>query len=104
MANAESEGCRIGAQAVERFRVTFTGRVQGVGFRSTARTIARAFAVTGWVRNEVDGSVTMEVQGRPTDISLVRARLRDRMEGNIETESEIPLALIPEEASFEISR
>lgn len=94
----------VGAQALERIRVTFTGRVQGVGFRSTVRTIARAFAVTGWVRNEPDGSVVMEVQGRPTDISLVRARLRDRMEGNITAETDMPLALVPDESSFEIAR
>lgn len=41
----------------------FTGRVQGVGFRYRAKHAASGMCVTGWVRNEGDGSVEMEVQG-----------------------------------------
>ena len=41
----------------------FTGRVQGVGFRYRARYAASGLGVTGWVRNEWDGSVEMEAQG-----------------------------------------
>ena len=42
----------------------FTGRVQGVGFRCRARYAAQGLGLTGWVKNEWDGSVLMEVQGR----------------------------------------
>lgn len=41
----------------------FVGQVQGVGFRWTASAVARRLALTGWVRNEADGSVTAEIQG-----------------------------------------
>ena len=41
----------------------FTGRVQGVGFRYRARYAANGMCITGWVRNEWDGSVEMEAQG-----------------------------------------
>ena len=41
----------------------FTGIVQFVGFRYTARHLARNLGVTGWVKNERDGSVSMEAQG-----------------------------------------
>ena len=41
----------------------FYGQVQGVGFRYHASMAARGLGLTGWVRNEYDGSVTMEVQG-----------------------------------------
>ncbi len=44
-------------------RVTFRGRVQGVGFRFSAIHLARPLGLTGWVRNEPDGSVTAEIQG-----------------------------------------
>lgn len=47
-----------------RQRLTFTGRVQGVGFRYTASHIADNLGLTGWVYNEWDGSVVMEVQGQ----------------------------------------
>lgn len=39
------------------------GRVQGVLFRDTCRAEARAAGVTGWVRNEPDGSVRMWFEG-----------------------------------------
>lgn len=46
-----------------RKHIVFTGRVQGVGFRYRAKYVASGFGLTGWVRNEWDGSVEMEVQG-----------------------------------------
>ncbi len=46
-----------------RKRFRFTGRVQGVGFRTRAKYAARGMCITGWVRNEWDGSVVMEAQG-----------------------------------------
>lgn len=46
-----------------RKRIIFHGRVQGVGFRYTARYLAQSLGLTGWVRNEWDDTVTMEVQG-----------------------------------------
>ena len=41
----------------------FTGRVQGVGFRYRAKYAANGMCITGWVKNQWDGSVEMEVQG-----------------------------------------
>ena len=48
-----------------RKHVRFTGRVQGVNFRYTSSNYATKFGLTGWVRNDYDGSVEMEVQGTP---------------------------------------
>ena len=47
-----------------RKHIVFYGRVQGVGFRYTAKYLTRSLGLTGWVRNDPDGTVTMEVQGR----------------------------------------
>lgn len=52
-----------------RRHYSFHGRVQGVGFRYTATHIARSYGLTGWVRNEYDGSVSMEVQGDRASIN-----------------------------------
>lgn len=49
-----------------RVELHVLGRVQGVYYRATARAEARARGLTGWVRNEPDGSVRALVEG-PTD-------------------------------------
>ena len=49
-----------------RLRFVARGQVQGVGFRYRARYAAQSLGLTGWVENEDDGSVTLEVQGDPT--------------------------------------
>lgn len=44
-------------------RATVTGRVQGVSFRWYTEERARELGVTGWVRNEPDGSVALHAEG-----------------------------------------
>jgi len=57
-----------------RLSARITGRVQGVGFRNFTRRRARRLGVTGWVRNERDGSVRLEAEGPRTALdSLVDA-------------------------------
>ena len=41
----------------KRIHVYYSGNVQGVGFRFTAVRVAKAFEVTGWVKNLRDGRV-----------------------------------------------
>ena len=48
------------------YRVRVAGRVQGVFFRVSTKDQANALGLSGWVRNEVDGSVLIEVCG-PND-------------------------------------
>lgn len=54
-----------------REHFVFRGDVQGVGFRYTAKNAARAYGLTGWVRNNYDGSVEMELQGDALSIERV---------------------------------
>lgn len=44
---------------VKRFRVIFSGNVQGVGFRYTTKQVSRSFEVQGTVRNQTDGTVEL---------------------------------------------
>lgn len=46
-----------------RYEVMFAGRVQGVGFRATARQIAQRYPVVGYVRNRADGRVELIAEG-----------------------------------------
>ena len=54
-----------------RKHIIFTGSVQGEGFRYRARHAAELYGCTGWVRNEYDGSVVMEIQGTEEQIDRV---------------------------------
>ena len=47
----------------KRVEIRITGRVQGVLFRHGAREMAQEFGITGWVRNEADGSVRIVAEG-----------------------------------------
>ena len=51
-----------------RLRLRFVGQVQGVGFRWTSMGVARDLGLTGWVRNERDGSVSAEIQGEASHV------------------------------------
>ena len=53
----------------------FSGRVQEVGFRYSAFSIATKLGLTGWVRNEWDGSVEMEAQGSEEQINRMLSML-----------------------------
>ena len=46
-----------------RVKGIVTGKVQGVFYRATAKTMADDLELTGWVRNNEDGSVEFECQG-----------------------------------------
>ena len=56
---------------IVRKRMQFYGWVQGVGFRWRAQTAAEHLGCTGWVSNEFDGSVLMELQGTEEQIDQV---------------------------------
>lgn len=66
-----------------RLHVYFSGNVQGVGFRYTARTVARQFAVTGWVRNATDSRVELVAEGAVEELERFLAALGDEMSGYI---------------------
>ena len=62
-----------------RVSICFYGRVQGVGFRYKLRYLAEKYSVTGWARNEYDGSVSTELQGLEEDIDkILQALYNDR--------------------------
>ncbi len=66
-----------------RYDVTFTGRVQGVNFRWTACRVAERFAVAGWVRNELDGSVRCVAEGEAAELDRFIQSVKEAMAGNI---------------------
>ncbi len=85
-----------------RKRIVFHGKVQGVGFRYTAKYLALSMGLTGWAENEWDGTVTMEVQGREALINKLLVGLNHDRFIVIEwmDTSEIPLR--EDERSFSV--
>ena len=68
----------------QRWIVHYSGRVQGVGFRYTARALAEQFDVSGYVQNLPDGRVRLEVEGDAAEIERFLQRLQQRMAGYIQ--------------------
>ena len=68
---------------IQRRQVYYSGRVQGVGFRYTATTIARQYAVTGFVQNLDDGRVQLVAEGDADEITKFLAAIAERMGSNI---------------------
>ena len=60
----------------QREHIRFTGYAQGVGFRYRLSHLAQHYGVTGWVRNEYDGSVSAELQGLPEEIDQIIQQLK----------------------------
>lgn len=54
-----------------RKKVTFSGKVQKVGFRLEVYCIAERLQLTGWVKNLEDGSVEAELQGEESKIDFL---------------------------------
>ena len=63
--------------ALETWRVRVRGRVQGVGFREACVRQVRRIDVTGWVRNRMDDSVELMLQGSPDRLADLCAWLRE---------------------------
>ena len=80
------------AETVARM-VYYTGRVQGVGFRATTAHIARAYPVTGWVRNLPDGRVQVLAEGPAERVDAfllaVRSYWRDYLDGEQQEEQPV---------------
>ena len=88
---------------MRRVHVVYVGQVQGVGFRWTAQATARDAGVTGWVRNERDGSVIMELQGTDLQISEFFGRFDQsyaRYRIRYEIFDKYDMALDPDETEF----
>ncbi|MCR5342421.1 MULTISPECIES: acylphosphatase [unclassified Butyrivibrio] len=87
---------------MKRYRLKFYGRVQGVGFRYTALHAANMYRLTGYVRNEYDGSVTCEVQGRDEDIDMFIQQIGRGRFIEIDRIDKNKLELEPDERSFKV--
>ena len=67
----------VGTEVSERRLVAEVfGRVQGVGYRYFVRTAATRLSITGWIRNDRDGSVRVEAEGSILQLNQLLEALR----------------------------
>ena len=71
----------------------FEGNVQNIGFRFEIQSHAKPLGITGYAKNNDDGTVTAQLQGNLEDINRVISDLHniDRIQIDSMTEKEIPL-------------
>ena len=60
-----------------RLHIFYSGRVQGVGFRYTVKTLASGFEVTGITRNLSDGRVELMAEGTKEELEAFRRAIQD---------------------------
>jgi acylphosphatase len=58
-------------------RVLYSGQVQGVGFRYTAKSVANGFEVVGTIRNLSDSRVELVAEGTQPELEAFRRAIRD---------------------------
>jgi acylphosphatase len=69
-------------------RIIYRGRVQGVGFRYTVKSLVPGYEVAGEVRNLADGTVELRVQGTRDEVEAFRQGVRDSEVGRFINEEE----------------
>jgi acylphosphatase len=63
--------------------IYYSGRVQGVGFRYTAKTVALGYEVTGRVRNLSDGRVELIAEGQKDELEAFQVAIRESGLGSL---------------------
>ncbi len=61
----------------QRLRILYSGHVQGVGFRHTAKSVATGYDMAGRVRNLPDGRVELTVEGDRSELEAFAQAVRD---------------------------
>lgn len=83
-------------------RVRVSGTVQGVSYRVWTRGEALRLGLTGWVRNERDGSVTALIAGADAAVTAMTERLWQGPRGALVSKVEIEEAADEVPADFRI--
>jgi len=82
--------------------VYYSGRVQGVGFRFTVRSLAAGFDVKGFVRNLPDGRVHLAVEGEAGEVEALLDAVKTEMAHCIREIQETELPATGRFSTFEI--
>lgn len=87
---------------ITRKFIKFYGWVQAVGFRYRACHAAEMYGATGWVKNEYDGSVSMEIQGTEKQIDDIITAIERGTYIKIDRMEVKTLPVKPDEQGFRV--
>ncbi|MDG1510892.1 MAG: acylphosphatase [Mariniblastus sp.] len=82
--------------------ILFSGRVQGVGFRYTAKQLSRRFSVAGTIENLSDGRVKLFIEGELSQIDGFIEALLEENRGTVADTERIGKPYRGEFTGFEI--
>lgn len=85
-----------------RRHITFSGRVQHVGFRLALEQMANKLELTGWVKNTETGAVVAEIQGFESRIRFLLKFMYSLKRIKIKKMENKPHSLKENETTFEI--
>ena len=84
--------------------VRVTGRVQGVWYRGWTEGEATRLGLSGWVRNEADGSVRALLHGPDDAVDAMLALMRDGPPAARVDRVEVAQGAVPDEPGFRVRR
>lgn len=84
-------------------KIFFSGNVQGVGFRWTARSVASGYKIYGYVKNLSDGRVELFCEGERKELNNFLMQLRSEMRYNIKDEEIVTTSFTGRYHSFSIA-
>ena len=87
-----------------RFRYTFSGRVQKVGFRYALSEMAKRLGLMGWCRNCENGDVQAEIQGAQNKIDYLVHFMGTPWRIKITKQAAEKLELVSDENGCDISK
>jgi acylphosphatase len=83
-------------------RVAITGRVQGVGYRAWVEREARRRGLSGWVRNQPDGSVEAVFAGPAEMVEAMTAACKVGPRAAVVLQVAASPLLVPPESGFRV--
>ena len=99
----QAQNVKLPAFAVDRnvrYRITFSGRVQKVGFRLEVCELAKRLGLTGYCRNLEIGDVLAELQGTEEKIRFLISFMESLKRIKIRRKVIEEMELIPTETEF----
>ena len=86
-------------------QIFYSGRVQGVGFRYTVKSVVSGFDVTGTIRNLPDGRVELIAEGAKDELTAFRQAICESgLEAFIQNEEVVWSEPVNDLRGFEIVR